>query len=63
MDYPIVNLISQSNLASLNERLHTDYRREKIEFTTSFDRQLAYHNMTEYEYRYYRNYMMKNQTL
>jgi hypothetical protein len=55
MNYPIVNLLKSTNLDELNKALGTKYRR--VQNTTIFDKQLKYHKITDFEYRYYKKLM------
>lgn len=55
MNYPIVNLLKLTNLNQLNQTFGTKYKRVRI--TTTFDKQLEYHKMTDFEYRYFKKLM------
>ncbi len=55
MNYPIVNLLKLTNLNQLNQAFKTNYKRVRI--TTTFDKQLEYHKMTDFEYIYFKKLM------
>ena len=55
MNHPIVNLLKQPDLDRINDIYGTKYKR--VQVTTTFDKQLDYHKMTDFEYKYYKRIM------